>query len=440
MLQFFYVGAQNNLNLIDYPAAAKVISSHKYNISQTPVIAIIDGGVNVNHNDLKKSFWINENEIPNNNIDDDQNGFIDDVSGWNFKENTNDISNYGIGSWHGTPINGIIGADHTNKLGIKGICPNVKLMNLVKGESVTSIIKSLDYAYNMRKAHNDSNGAKGAFIVAINCSWGKDLLWASDYPQWCAMYDKLGSVGILTIHSVPNNNIDVDVLGDMPTTCQSDYLITVTNSNLNDEKIYDAGFGRNSVDLAAPGNSSYTTLNTGDYGYFEGTSAAAPYVTGIIGLLYLLPSDNFHQDVKNHPAKTASLLKSVILNGTDYLTDFINLTVTEGRINAFNSMKLLCNTFNEEYLYKTIFESMRIISTYPNPTNDITNLQIESNSTTKAHLDVIGLDGRVIFKQTPKIQQGINNLTIKLKGILKGLYIIRLKSDQITQTTKLIVK
>ncbi len=440
LLQYTSIKAQSNLNLIDYHEAVKVISSHEYENSEVTVIAIIDGGVNTEHNDLKKHFWINKNEIPNNNIDDDLNGFVDDINGWNFRDNTNDISNYGIGSWHGTPINGIIGTNNINSLKTNTLSTNTQLMNLIKGNSVTSIIASLDYAYKMRKLYNNSGGKKGAFIVAVNCSWGKDLLWASDYPDWCAMYDKLGSVGILSIHSVPNNNVNVDVLGDMPTTCSSNYLITVTNSNLNDEKIYDAGFGRISVDLAAPGNSSYTTLNTGEYGYFEGTSAAAPYVTGTIGLLYLLPSDSFHTNVKKSPAETASLIKSVILSGTDPILDFTNLTVTEGRLNAFNSIKLLCDSLNEEHLYKTIFEPFRIISTYPNPAKDIINLQIESSTDTEADMHIIGIDGKILLAQNPKIQQGINTITINLTGVLRGLYILRLTSNEITQTIKLVIR
>lgn len=93
------------------------------------VIAIIDDGVLYTHPDLVENIWVNQNEIPDNSVDDDKNGFIDDVYGWNFNNNSNDVSIGGIGNWHGTPVNGIIGAVHNN-FGVSGICPNVKLLRL----------------------------------------------------------------------------------------------------------------------------------------------------------------------------------------------------------------------------------------------------------------------------------------------------------------------
>ena len=228
MAQFF---PENHI-VCQMPEAHKLLDNHVY-IGDTVVVAIIDNGVNRLHEDLEGGIWENQNEIRDNGIDDDQNGFIDDYYGWNFKNNTGDVSINGIGNWHGTPINGIIGANAYNNIGIKGICPNVKLMNIVKGNSVESYIESLEYIYSMRKRYNDTNGEEGAFVVAINCSWGVSDLWAEDYPDWCAMYDKLGSVGVLCVSSVPNNYIDVDLCGDMPTTCPSDYLTQLENFGLN---------------------------------------------------------------------------------------------------------------------------------------------------------------------------------------------------------------
>jgi len=380
MIPYMNIHAQNNLEIIDYYEAAKIIPVNSHNLIDTPVIAIIDKGINLEHEDLKNNIWKNENEISGNAIDDDKNGFIDDINGWNFANNSNDISIGGIGNWHGTPVNGIIGADSYNSIGINGINPNVKLMNIVKGKSIESIINSLQYVYMMRKSYNQTNGQSGAYIVAVNCSWGKDSLWASDYPEWCAMYDSLGNEGVLSIHSVPNDNIDIDLHGDMPSTCESNNLITVTNSSRFDEKVYDAGFGRYSVDLTAPGDNTYTTLNPGNYGYFGGTSAAAPYVTGTIGMMYLLPSDKFQQYIRYYPSKSASIIKSVIINGVDYISGLENITVSGGRLNAFKSIKLLCDHFREQHLYENLFKPIQILSVYPNPAETQTSLQIECNA------------------------------------------------------------
>lgn len=432
--------AQNNLELIEYYEAVKIISSHKYNLPDTPVIAIIDKGVNSKHEDLVNSIWNNKQEISGNGIDDDQNGFIDDYYGWNFASNTNDISIGGVGNWHGTPVNGIIGAENDNNLGVKGISPTVKLMNIVKGESIESIVNSLQYVYQMRKTYNQTNGKKGAYIVAVNCSWGKDSLWASDYPEWCAIYDSLGSQGVLSIHSVPNDNIDIDMYGDMPSACESDYLITVTNSNQYDEKVYDAGLGRYSVDLAAPGENTHTTLNPGNYGYFGGTSAAAPYVTGTIGLMYLLPSDNFQQFIKQSPSKSASLIKSVIMNGVDHISGFEDITVSGGRLNAFKSMKLLCGHFGEQHLYENLFEPINIISVYPNPASVHTSLQIECNTDFDITINIADINGQNVFIQKTYIQEGISAVPIDLSILHKGFYIIQVTSKQPTKSIKLIIQ
>lgn len=107
---------QNNLEIIDYYEAIKIIFSQRHNITDTPVIAIIDKGVNTEHTDLKTNIWNNNQEILGNRIDDDGNGFIDDVFGWNFENNSNDVSIAGVGNWHGTPVNGIIGAVNDNNI------------------------------------------------------------------------------------------------------------------------------------------------------------------------------------------------------------------------------------------------------------------------------------------------------------------------------------
>ena len=106
---------------IDVTDAWKLTTGGQTYENNEIVVAIIDRGVLSKHPDLERNIWVNRLEIPNNNIDDDGNGFIDDINGWNFRENTNDISNGGIGHHHGTPINGIIGADGFNNFGVSGI-------------------------------------------------------------------------------------------------------------------------------------------------------------------------------------------------------------------------------------------------------------------------------------------------------------------------------
>lgn len=434
LMRFCPLSAQTNLESVDYYEAVKVMQSVDCYIIDTPVVAIIDKGANLAHNGLDGSIWRNHSEIPANGLDDDGNGYTDDLYGWNFSNNTNDVTVGGIGNWHGTPVNGIIGAS-----GI-GICPAVRLMNIVKGESVESIIESLEYVYNMRNQYNLTDGEQGAFVVAVNCSWGLDSLWAADYHDWCAMYDKLGSVGVLCVNSVPNDNIDVDEFGDMPTTCQSDYLITVTNSRKNGDKVYDAAYGSVSVDLAAPGDNTYTALNNGGYGHFGGTSAAAPYVSGAIGLLYLLPSDNFQQSVKDNPSQTALAVKESIMSGVKKSESFEGITVSGGQLNIFESVKLLCDSYESQYIYeKNLFEPLKIVSVSPNPAKNRVSLRLECQEDIDISLNITDLSGRAFVKENISANQGINSVPIDVDCLINGIYIINIHSHNSTQRTKLII-
>lgn len=428
-----------NLEKIQAFESWKMLDNAIDNDTQDIVIAVIDKGININHVDLKDNLWTNKNEIPDNLIDDDQNGFIDDYYGWNFANNTNDITISGVGNWHGTPVNGIIGAVHNN-IGVNGVCSNIKLLNVVKGENIESIKNSLNYVYNLRKRYNQTDGREGAFVVAINCSWGKDSLWAANYPDWCETYNKLGEVGILCVTSAPNDNIDVDLNGDMPSLCLSDFLITVTNTNQFDEKIYDAGYGSSSIDLGSPGEKSFTTLNPGGYGYFNGTSAAAPYVTGAVGIMYFLPSSTFHTDIKKKPHETALLIKKVLLDGVDKTTSLIGKTVTEGRLNIFKSLKLLCDYYDIQNLYSDNFVELEIISIYPNPILTDAILTLESNLKQQLSLYVSDMLGHNVLSLQINQNEGIDLHSINFSGLKPGIYILSVSDNRIRKSIKIIVQ
>ena len=429
LLAHFTVG-QNKV-LIDYESALKIVESE--DVSDA-VVAIIDGGVMSSHPDIVGSIWQNQDEIVNN-IDDDGNGLIDDVIGWNFNNNTDDISIGGLGNWHGTPVNGIINS-LTNGSGYV----TTMLLNVVKGEKISSVVESLNYLYHERKKYNESNGKEGAFIVAVNCSWGKDSLWAFDYPEWCSLYDSLGHEGVLVVSSVPNSNINIDEFGDMPSTCGSDYLITVTNTNKNDEKVGEAGYGKETVDIAAPGENSYTLLNTGRYGYFGGTSAAAPYVTSAIRLLYSLPSKGFHDDVQKKPDKVAGLIKRCIMEGSDKIASLKEITVSGGRLNVFNSIKLLCDYYGEQYLYKDIFKPLEIVSVYPNPATTSTTLVVESDQFKSATIGLVDSNGRYVKSFGTELSDGINSISIDFNETPKGFYVLRIASGSSLKTRKVFIQ
>ena len=134
----------------------------------------------------------------------------------------------------------------------------------------------------MKKAFLRTDGQEGAFVVAVNCSWGIDYAYAKDHPVWCSLLDSLGAYGIIPVSAVTNNDADIDVVGDMPSDCSSDFLITVHESNDRGQLKTGTGYGLNNVDLASPG-AAYTTRWANKYGVFGGTSGATPHVTAAMG-------------------------------------------------------------------------------------------------------------------------------------------------------------
>lgn len=303
----------------------------------TIVVAVVDNGINRNHPDFQGNIWFNLHEIPFNGIDDDGNGYIDDVRGWNTSFENDSI----YGGSHGTPVSGMIGAKGNNGIGVSGVNWDVKIMVIRPSSTQEAlVIAAYSYALAQRKLYHSSNGSKGAFVVAVNSSWGINYGQPADAPIWCAFYDSLGVHGILSTGATANLNIDVDVQGDLPTGCPSDYLISVTSTNSNDNKA-NAAWGKTTIDLAAPGQGIHTTHNNGDYSNTSGTSFASPTVAGIVGLLYSIPCEALGEDAMNDPSGTALSVKKAILDGVDVLPNLEPILFTGGRANAFKSVKNL---------------------------------------------------------------------------------------------------
>ncbi|MEM1122718.1 MAG: S8 family serine peptidase, partial [Bacteroidota bacterium] len=306
----------------------------------TIVIVALDDGVDLAHEDFGNNLWVNRGEIPDNGIDDDNNGYIDDVHGWNPGTNS---GNVGEGGGHGTPVMGIMGAKGNNGIGVVGVNWDVKVM-MVKTDfeaDEATLIAGYGYPLELRAKYNETNGAEGAFVVATNASWGVDEGMPEDAPVWCNLYDQLGAVGILNAGATSNENVNVDVDGDLPTTCPSDYLIGVTNVNRAGEKEFFAGFGRENIDIGAFGETAYTLELGNRYAPFGGTSGATPHVTGAIGLLYAAPCNNFGEVVKSNPAAAALLVRQYILDGAKPNANLDTLVATGGQLNLFNSLNLL---------------------------------------------------------------------------------------------------
>ncbi len=302
----------------------------------TIVICVIDDGINIHHADLKNNVWVNRNEVPDNGIDDDENGYIDDYYGWNVETQSDSLI---TSANHGSSVSGIIGATGNNGIGVSGVNWNVKILSINYGLATEAdAIEAYAYAYTMRKLYNETNGQKGAYIVATNASWGVDKIKAEEAPLWCELFDALGAIGIINVAATTNSNTNVDELGDLPTSCTSEFLITVTNLNKSDRKMTGAGYGRKSIDLGAYGHQVYT-VTAGGYGTFGGTSGASPHVTGMAGLLYSVPCLTFDSIAQINYAGAALIVKDMILHSVIRLPDLEGQTTTGGKLNAYRSVK-----------------------------------------------------------------------------------------------------
>lgn len=302
----------------------------------TIVVAIIDGGSDLDHEDL--NFWKNHSEIPNNNIDDDNNGYIDDYDGWNAYDHNGTIPD----NVHGVHVCGIAGAIGNNSIGIAGVNWNVKTLPIAGESSYESIVvEALSYVYVVRERYDQTNGAEGAFIVAQNNSFGVDKGKPEQFPVWEAMYDSLGTLGILSMGATANRAWDIDSVGDVPTAFTTDFLISVTNTNNRDEKYAGAAWGETTIDLGAPGTMVWSLGLNDTYRRSTGTSMATPQVTGAAALLMAAADSAFITNYKNNPSEGALLIKQYILDGTDELRDLEGKTVSGGRLNLFKSLKLM---------------------------------------------------------------------------------------------------
>lgn len=243
--------------------------------SSDVVIAVIDTGVDYNHEDLKDNIWTNPNEIAGNGVDDDNNGYIDDIHGIDTYNNDSDPMD---DNNHGTHVAGTIAAKGNNNLGVVGVNWQSKIIAckfLSSGGSGSTIgaIKCLDYLSTLKRS--------GINIVVSNNSWG-----GGGYSQ--ALYDAIKSnqdLGILFAAAAGNSSNNNDQTKSYPSSYSLPGIISVAATNHKDELAYFSSYGKSTVDIAAPGVSILSTVRNNAYASYNGTSMATPHVSGLIGLI-----------------------------------------------------------------------------------------------------------------------------------------------------------
>ncbi len=291
--------------------------------SSNVVVANIDTGIRYTHEDLAANMWTNAGEINNNGIDDDNNGFIDDFYGWDFRYNDSDpIDENG----HGTHTSGTIGAVGNNMVGVVGVNWNVRLMAIKiysdVGDDTTSAMLVAAYQYVLLMKN------RGVNIRVTNNSYG-------DCPEACGYdqatkdgIDALGNAGILTVFAAGNSGTNNDISPHYPSSYTSPMILSVGGSNSSDARVY--SYGATSVDLAAPGvgiRSTTSTSNT-SYGPLNGTSMSTPHVSGAAALLSAY-----------NPALSAASLKATLMNTVDLLPQFAGFNRAGGRLNVAHALQ-----------------------------------------------------------------------------------------------------
>ncbi len=276
------------------------------------VIGVIDSGVDYTHPDLQDNIWTNPGEIPDDGIDNDGNGFVDDFYGYDFVNEDGDPFD---DESHGTHVSGTIAAQGNNGIGVTGVNWDAQIMG----------IKFLD-EFNSGTTFDAIEAVEYSIMMGVdltNNSWG-----GGGFSQ--GLYDAIaaaGDAGQLFIAAAGNDSSDTDIFPHYPSSYDLDNIISVAATNDEDQLAGFSNFGATSVDLGAPGQEILSTVPGNNYAVFNGTSMATPHVSGVAALL-----------LSEFPGLSAQDVKERILETVDPIPALEGITVSEGRLNAFNAL------------------------------------------------------------------------------------------------------
>lgn len=291
--------------------------------SDDVVAVILDTGVDLQHLDLAANAWVNPREIASNGVDDDGNGFVDDVNGWNFFDGTNSTFVDANQDFHGTHVAGSIGAVGNNGLGVTGVAWHVKLMSLKflggsQGKGSTSnAVRGINYAIDMRN--------RGVNVRVINASWGG----GNDSQALRQAITDANNAGILFVCAAGNDGSNIDDAPEFPASYAPDFPNAISVAAVNQAGLLASfsNFGHSSVSLAAPGVQIISTYPGGGYQSLSGTSMSTPYVSGIAVLVW-----------SHEPSLTPAQVKQRIVDTSEPLSSLVSIAARSGRASAYDAL------------------------------------------------------------------------------------------------------
>jgi len=294
--------------------------------SDNLVVAIIDAGVDLAHPDLAPNAWTNSREVPNNGIDDDGNGYVDDVHGWNYVTKSPNVYDQASNDWHGTHVAGAVGAAGNNQTGVSGVAWRVKLMALkflgAQTGSTADAVKAINYVLDQKQ--------RGVNVRVINASWAG----SSESQSLKSAIIDAGNKGVLFVCAAGNgeNGNDGSDLDESPLypaawSAEVPTMITVAAADYNDRLASFSYYSPTRAQVAAPGVNTMSTMPEGGYGFGAGTSMASPIVAGVAALLFA-----------HEPSLTPAQARNRIVKTADPQPTLVGHVSSSGRVSAYNAL------------------------------------------------------------------------------------------------------
>lgn len=398
---------------------------------KTPVIAIFEEGFQIDHIDIDPNvFEINRLEVPDDGVDNDDNGYIDDYIGYNVSSGGDDhfFENKSSANDHGNGVLGVIAAKTNNNILLTGLNWDVKILpvsNHARSTRLSTWITGIDYIYSRRKLYNETNGKEGSFVVAYNMSFGSNTLNLSTpgATEFCAIFDSLGKVGILTVAATENNQTyNVDGTGplgggDLPSNCISPHLIVVTNMNQVGE--LEGAYGQSSVDIAAPATNIATLAEEEVNNSTTGTSFAAPQVAACVSLVYSILSPEVLRLSMSDPQTINLMIRDIILDNVSPIASMRGKTTSEGLLNlasVLRNTQLLTSTPQITDINSSEYQVFRHHDA----------IIISRSRRSKLIYQLISSSG-IVFSSHTSLEE---HITLPTDGLAPGIYFLRLVDCQ----------